>query len=255
LAVHLAAGLTALLHGSDGQMLSWPSKCEVSIQTLLILQRSQLRVHKTLTNAHVTAEMQQTFSTFIEPYLPIADRPRIVDIGPGLAMYHIYIARHYGGRSDHFLVDNNTQAHWDTSRKSLHKTGGWHKHGSKPLPFYGSQHCARAIAVSNGVSAEHWHPIDPTEEAVRALGRHSADLVMSLLSMGFHYPVSTYASAIHAVLKPHRGRLLLTLRSSESRQELVTLSDLGFACKTISPSTGEKKQTQTGLVVVALCTN
>eukprot|EP00964_Phaeocystis_antarctica_P129510 scaffold93351_cov63-Phaeocystis_antarctica.AAC.1 len=33
--------------------------------------------------------------------------PRIVDIGAGLGMYHIYVDRRYGGRAEHFLVDKS----------------------------------------------------------------------------------------------------------------------------------------------------
>lgn len=250
----LTLAVVAAMHAtwsgpSSGQLLSWPSECDIAVQTLLVLQRSQLRNHKRLTTAHVSAEMQQTFATFIEPQLPSAVNPRIIDIGPGLAMYHIYIARHYSGRSDHFLVDSTTEARWDRSRTSMLHTGGWHGNDSTPLPLYGGQDCARAITVWNGVSAEHWHSIDPTKGAVLAVGQHSADLVMSLLSMGFHYPVSTYASAIYSVLKPRHGRLLVTLRKRQSQQELVALGAYGFACTTSSHSEGMTKSE----VILAVC--
>jgi len=217
---------------------------------LLLLQRSQLQKHAQIENVHLTEptvsqEMHQTFTMFIKPHLPEVESPHIVDIGAGLAMYHIYIARHYGGRSEHFLVDKTNDANWGVSRNawrlSIYKTSGWHGNGSRPLPFYSSQQCARDIAVWNGVSADRWHPVDPTKEAVLAIGRHSVDLVMSLLSMGFHYPVDGYASAIRAVLKPHTGRLLLTLRSGRpAKEQMASLSEHGFSCT---------NETGTGLMV------
>jgi hypothetical protein len=138
------------------------------------------------------------------------------------------------------------------SRKNLHRTGGWHEKDA--LPFYGSHECARAIAVSNGVDTQRWHAVEPTQDAVEAaLGPGSADMVMSLLSMGFHYPVSTYAKAIRAVLKPRVGRLMVTFRPSHAPRELLTLTGLGFACanQTVHGGAGGREVQD---LVVATCT-
>ena len=80
--------------------------------------------------------------------------PRIVDIGAGLGMYHIYVDRRYGGRAEHFLVDKSLV---EVHRGNRSQSGYWHE---DRLPFYNSMECAKAIALANGVDASRWHTIE-----------------------------------------------------------------------------------------------
>ena len=50
--------------------------------------------------------------------------PRIVDIGAGLGMYHIYVDRRYGGRAEHFLVDKSLV---EVHRGNRSQSGYWHE--------------------------------------------------------------------------------------------------------------------------------
>ena len=62
------------------------------------------------------------------------------------------------------------------------------------LPFYNSMECAKAIAVANGVDASRWHTTEASSAGVEAIGAGTADVAISLLSCGWHYPVTTYAT-------------------------------------------------------------
>ena len=88
--------------------------------------------------------------------------------------------------------------------------------------------CAQTIAAANGVDASRWHTVEASAASVLALGNHSIDVAMSLLSCGFHYQVQSYASAIASVLKPN-GRLIITLRRGKAGQR-EHLAELGFRC-------------------------
>ena len=101
------------------------------------------------------------------------------------------------------------------------------------IPFYSSEVCARHIATANGfVDGRNWHWVNASDEHVRAIG--SADLVMSLLSWGFHYPVETYLDAARSILTSggregnNTGILVLTLRNGQGQES--TLAKCGFRC-------------------------
>jgi len=178
------------------------------------------------TDAQISELMHQTYLS-IKPSLPSVYTPRVLDIGCGIGVYHVYIHRHYGGRSEHFLVD---RALYQIGQKGYEKHS---KHGGfnsvRKMPFYTSDTCAHEIAMSNGFTESNWHWVNATEENVRSIGQ--VDLAMSMLSWGYHYPVDTYADAVRSVLKPD-GRLLITLRQSAQlkTQGLKSLERAGFRC-------------------------
>lgn len=231
---YMIAFLLPLLASSTGVNINLPgvhTHCGSLARRLLSYQRIALK--PTSTAAEVTTQMQMAFETF-RTALPVPSNsfaPRIVDIGCGMGIYHAFISQHYANRSHHFLVDrsnNQIDVPESNDHKKFARKGGFHKN-AREVAFYSSEQCARKIATMNGMTSERWQWVNATESNVRALGMASVDVVMSLLSWGFHYPVSTYAAAARAVLKPGTGRLILELRAGQDG-EMVLEKQHGFRC-------------------------
>ena len=150
----------------------------------------------------------------------------VVDIGCGLAVYHLKIDAFYRGRVEHYLVDRSAN---EVGQK---RDFGYSK--TKELAFYNSLECAASILAANGVAAERLRPVNASETALRVLRDGSADVVMSLLSWGYHYPISTYAAEAFRVLRPAVGRLIFThSRWGDIKAQLNTLQSTGFICKVL----------------------
>ena len=206
-----------------------------------VLQNQRAGPHKWSSQSDEQIRKQATsWFNDIKPALPPRDPSastktpvRIIDIGCGLGMYHVYMRQYFGSRSEHFLVD---QSQYQIGRKGFERhssVGGFHR--LKEMPFYTSAECAKDIAMASEFDDTNWHWVNATADNVIAIGGGTADIVMSLLSWGFHYPVSAYAKAVHHVLKP-TGRLILTLRHdvgkpTKASQQLDALREAGFACK------------------------
>lgn len=119
----------------------------------------------------------------IEPFLP--DRvDSIIDIGCGMAGIDVFLKALYPWATLR-LLDGEGNA----------PVYGW---GEQCHP-YSSRAAAEALLYSNGVEHDGW--IDIGER-----GPLKADLVISLLSWGFHYPLSAYAVEGFCIADLRRGR-------------------------------------------------
>ena len=102
--------------------LTIPPSCQWAIDKLFIYQRSEAAKRKpahasgidAATVSGVVREVYMTFAAFLPPPPPLGARPgqsppmRILDIGAGLAMYHVHLARRYQGTVlHHYLCDRS----------------------------------------------------------------------------------------------------------------------------------------------------
>jgi len=109
---------------------------------------------------------------------------RSMDIGCGHALIDLWIYREY--RCHLHLVDiEQTQ--------SRHHE--WHEKGAG----YASLASAKKFLARNGVPAGQ---ISLTNPQKTELADENCDLIFSLLSAGFHYPVEEYARFAHRALRP-----------------------------------------------------
>jgi FkbM family methyltransferase len=157
------------------------------------------------------------------------ERPRIIDIGCGLAVYHRNISAWYRHRSEHVLVDQSLdEVHVGTTVRR------WNGYSSSPFNFYNSMECARDTLVSSGVPAAHIKLVNASADAlVKAVDPGSVDVAISLFSMGYHYSTRLYASALATVLKPKMGRLFVTIaRWAAVDHQASSLAEVGFTCTT-----------------------
>jgi SAM-dependent methyltransferase len=128
----------------------------------------------------------------------------ILDVGCGIAGIDILLSSHYNRTANIYLVD----------RSELSKI----RYGfGKSNTYYNSLDLTREFLLCNGVPNSQIVTID--------IGRNpfpsnvSFDLILSLLSWGFHYPVSTYLDEVHDALA-QGGVLILDLRrkANDKRQ-------------------------------------
>lgn len=125
----------------------------------------------------------------------------ILDIGCGVAAIDVFLARHYGARGNPvslYLIDRS-----EIDRNVRY---GFHPRTS----FYNSLHVTRTLLSENGVSPAsiHTQEVDPANSIAFPV---AFDVILSLLSWGFHYPVPAYLHQAYEHLKPG-GRLFIDVR-------------------------------------------
>ena len=163
--------------------------------------------------------------------------PIIVDIGSGLALYHLKVSDFYGGHSLHYLIDR------EANEISHRRAGGYAPRAD--LAFYNSLACAKQILNANGLNASRVNALDlgaggslhgawqravASPDGSATAGRGRADVLISLLSWGYHYPIETYLSDAARVLKAHTGRLIFTLSPWAPIEQLKALAMARWRC-------------------------
>lgn len=151
-------------------------------------------------------DMDAEFET-LRPFLPAA-AASVLDIGCGLAGVDLFISEHYRHQIKVYLLD----------KTQIDKTiyYNFEERGS----FYSSLDLAKSILTKNGVAPENVI----TEEATadnRINFQESFDLIISLISWGFHYPVATYLDEAYDKLKPG-GLLIIDVRSNKGGEQEVS---------------------------------
>jgi len=109
-------------------------------------------------------------------YLPIGGR--ILDIGCGMAGIDVLLGLHYGDDAKITIAD----------KQGISKVinAGFHKNASD-FSNYHDFDAAIKLLESNGISG-----VDCVDLNYKPLPDTKFDVVISLLSWGFHYPISTY---------------------------------------------------------------
>jgi hypothetical protein len=131
---------------------------------------SYLYLHRNGGNKDWSASFLRDYDE-IESYLP-ARAGRILDIGCGMAGIDVLLKRRYP-EAELWLLDGG----WKTGapRAGYHPT----------MDGFSDREPANELLAANGIAADRWIDIGTTEHL-------EADLVISLASWGYHYPLSTY---------------------------------------------------------------
>lgn len=129
----------------------------------------------------------------ILPFLPV-EVESILDIGCGMAGIDVFLKRRYP-KASLLLLDGDGDDPRD----------GW----NEQLDAFSSRSVAAELLAANGVSVDRWLDVNTTEPLV-------ADLVISLASWGYHYPLSTYKVS---------GFCIADLRKSQEPQRGVVIMD------------------------------
>lgn len=213
-----------------------PEHCMWSLDAVFIPQRCAKSSCKPANRKNILEELETNYGQAVGyahkwGLWPLREwptkHPRIVDIGAGLAMYHSNMHRFFENQSHHFIVDRSANISTRGGAYTTH--GGFHKSQLEggSFPFYSSLECAADINRANGFPYwNRFHTVHAKKGAVAALGNSSVDLVMSVLSWGFHYPISTYAKEVASVLKPVTGRLIIQGLKDQAAMERYFTCDV-----------------------------
>lgn len=146
-------------------------------------------------------DMEREYET-IKKYLP-SECSSILDIGCGLAGIDIFLGKHFSGRPvDFYLLDKSKI---ENEVYYLFKESG---------AFYNSLQLAEQILLESGIEKEKIHLVEATVNNDINITKQ-VDLIISLISWGFHYPVHTYLEKAYEKLSPS-GTLILDVRKDTS---------------------------------------
>jgi len=85
--------------------------------------------------------------------------------------------------------------------------------------FYNSLDIAKLLLINNDVREENIYTQEVTQDN-KINFKEKFDLVISLISWGFHYPVSIYIDQVHDLLKPD-GVLIIDVRKGSGGKDML----------------------------------
>jgi SAM-dependent methyltransferase len=146
--------------------------------------------------AQYDADMQQEYLS-LKDALPQSCHS-MLDIGCGIAGIDVLLGRHYGPGVDIYLLDKSKVE--DEVFYLFNNRGA----------FYNSLETATETLVGNGIPAQKIHALEANAENTIPEDA-KFDLIFSLISWGFHYPVSTYLDQVYTRLA-EGGSLIVDVR-------------------------------------------
>lgn len=173
-------------------------------------QRSNYRADKVPNPADVKAQYAAAVARdyeMLEPHLPyLADT--VLEIGCGVGSLAVMLARRYPTAALELLDGDGRDTMGGQGAASETGRGGWNV--DKPLQPYNARPRTEELLSANGVdlSRIRWRDIGTREHMV-------ADLIVSLASCGYHYPVKTYSFSGLAIMdlrktvEAPRGRVIM----------------------------------------------
>jgi glycosyltransferase involved in cell wall biosynthesis/SAM-dependent methyltransferase len=134
----------------------------------------------------------------------------VLDIGCGVAGIDVMLYRHYKTQNrtiDLYLLDET-----ELNQKVYY---GFEKKAS----FYNSLSIAKLLLASNRIESKNVH-VQEINSDYKINFSTKFDLVISLISWGFHYPVSTYLDQVYNLLKPN-GVLIMDIRKGTGEEKML----------------------------------
>ena len=128
-------------------------------------------------------KIKSEFESLIE-YLP-ENATNIMDIGCGIGLIDIFINNHYKNCEKFYLLDKNS-----IDNKVVY---GF----SENYESYNINNITKNFLINNNIKESKINIIDVDSEFY--IKPHSIDLCISLVSMGYHYPLSIYLETIKDV--------------------------------------------------------
>ena len=180
----------------------------------LFPQRTRLKTEYGLTlessgdeiNNALTLMMLKDYN-MIKDYLP-AKINNSLDIGCGLGLIDIAFFNHYDGKINLHLLDKTNTIDENTSVRGF----------NKEYIFYNSMDSTKDTLVSNEVNENAISTYEVNSDNIEKLNQNKYDLIVSLLSCGWHYSLETYIDLIKSTLTPD-GILILDIRHDTGQLE------------------------------------
>lgn len=161
------------------------------------------RARQSAITAQYSEELAREFAE-IEPHLPAAPC-KVLDIGCGLAGIDLWLYRHYRGAVSLNLLDKEgvSDIFYGFEQQAAH---------------YSKAALTKRFLLDNGVEERSVAFYDAHKNEFPT-GR-DFNLVISLISWGFHYPLETYLDRVMNALAPG-GRLILDVRKGTDGMKLL----------------------------------
>lgn len=96
---------------------------------------------------------------------------------------------------------------------------GFHENAA----FYNSLDAASAMLKKNSISPSKIHCLNADNDGRISIPDQSVDLVLSLSSWGFHYPIQTYKDEVYRIMKSGASLILDIRKETGGEKELLTL--------------------------------
>ncbi len=194
-------GYLALPRSIVYRALSKLSPWELTNFVVPVEARFRKHCVKELFNEDIAREYES-----IRPALP-EQCSAILDVGCGIGGIDVMLNRHYAESRPTFFLLDKTQV--DSVYYGFKSKGA----------FYNSLDVAKEVLIANGVAGEKIELVQATEHN-RIEIEGPVDLVISLISWGFHYPVETYLDRVHELLRPG-GHLILDVRKGTNGEATI----------------------------------
>ncbi|OHA17029.1 MAG: hypothetical protein A3C79_01970 [Candidatus Taylorbacteria bacterium RIFCSPHIGHO2_02_FULL_45_28] len=146
--------------------------------------------------------------SLVKKYLP-ANPSNILDIGCGVAGIDVMFHKHY--------IALNSDPHFYLLDKSIINSKVYYGI-EKEAAYYNSLDIAKRLLMANGVKESHIHTQEVTEAPL--FPGMKFDLVISLISWGFHYPISAYLDYTYGALTSG-GTLIVDVRKGTEGEALL----------------------------------
>ena len=143
----------------------------------------------------------------LKPHLP-QQPSAILDIGCGIAGIDALLFDHYGGQCNIYLLD-----------KTGMEEKVFYQFESKGA-VYNSLDLAVEFLTKNGVDPKQIKTQEATSDNEVMFGEQKFELIISLISWGYHYPVSTYLQEAYECLEPG-GRLIIDVRKGNNQTDEI----------------------------------
>ena len=134
---------------------------------------------------------------------------QLADIGCGYAFFDLFVGQESEAQMVLIDLERNDATHF-----------GFEAEGAA----YSDLSVARAFLEANGIEPGRISTLNPERDDVSGL--RGLDLVMSLLSCGFHYPLSTYGTFFRESVR-RGGIILVDLRAQEAGRQIMELARIG----------------------------
>ena len=145
-------------------------------------------------------DMERTFKQ-LEKHLP-EKADNVLDIGCGMGGIDLFFYNHFGSGTNIFLLDSH--------RIDQDINIGYHGRADN-FSFYNDFDLSRLYLSKNGVSESSIQMVNI--ETTQFPSDRKFDVVISLLSWGFHYPLETYLESVKDSLSDDSS-LLIDVRNS-----------------------------------------
>ena len=142
----------------------------------------------------------------IKNYIP-KNPKNILDIGSGVAGIDIMLHKHYKDKEiDFHLLDKtevNSKVYYGIEKEAA---------------YYNSLNIAKNILMANGIEEKNIHTQEVRGKEIFPGKRF--DMIISLISWGFHYPVNTYIDEVYDALVTG-GVLIIDVRKNTEGEDLL----------------------------------